>query len=271
MLSVENVSEKNIEDVFKICSCNRSFAPLDGPVQEKGRELKRQWLLNMIREHGPCMKIAYLDEQPVAQLIFYPEELMPYIPNPRKDAIYLKCIFNSYPGAKKKGAGAALMESLLGESREGLECLGGKPCSFVVAQTYPAEGELQIRDFFQKYGFKDGEQEMFLEVKGKYIPRKLEEYRPLPEDHGRVILTYNPDCEWGYYLAETARGLLQSRNPTLQVEMLNNWERPEEYKKHPHQPLIAASTISNGQLMDSFLFWVDREAYLRNVEEALRK
>ena len=271
MLRVEDISEENLEDVFKICSWNRSFAPMDGPIQEKARELKRQWLLDMLEQHGPCTKIAYLDGNPVAQILFYPEETMPYLHNPRKDVINLKCIFNPYPEGQGRGVGAALLKALTDECHTGLDCLGGRPCRFVVTRLFPHEGDLPLSEFYEKYGFKQGHQEMFLEIKGEYVPREIPEYRLLPEDHGRIILTYNPNCEWGYFFAMTARELLQSIDSDLPIETFNNWDRPEEYKKRPHLPLIAGSTIANAQVMNSFIFWIDREAYLRNVEEALRK
>ena len=271
MLCIENISEENIEDVFRICSWNRSFAPTDGPIQYKGREIKREWLINMLDQHGPCTKIAYVEGKPVAQVLFYPEETMPYIHNPRKDVVYLKCIYNSNPEAQRKGVGAALINVLIDECHTGLDCLGGKPCRFVVTRPFPHEGSLPLGDFYEKFGFQQGYQEMFLEIEGKYEPREIPEYRPLPKDRGRIILTYNPDCEWGCFLAMTAREIFQSIDPDLSIKIFNSWERPEEYKKRPHLPLIAASTIANAQVMNSFIFWTDREVYIRNVEEALKK
>jgi len=61
LMRIEDISEKNLDDVFKICSSNRIFAPMDDPILEKAREFKRQWLLDMLEQYGPCTKIAYLD------------------------------------------------------------------------------------------------------------------------------------------------------------------------------------------------------------------
>jgi hypothetical protein len=63
MLRVEDLSEDNLDDIFTICSCNRAFAPNDDPVLEKGREIKRRWLLDMLERHGPCTKISYMNEK----------------------------------------------------------------------------------------------------------------------------------------------------------------------------------------------------------------
>ena len=273
MLRVEDVSEENLDDVFKICSSNRIFAPMDDPILEKAREFKRQWLLDMLEQYGPCTKIAYLDGKPVAQILFYPEETVPYLHNPRKDVINLKCIFNPFPEAQGKGAGATLMKALTDECHTGLNCLGGKPCRFVVTRTFPHEGDLPLADFYKKYGFKQGHQEMFLEIKEKYVPMKIPELSPIPEDRGRTILLYNVNCEWGYYYAMMARELIQSKHPHHHIEVFNSWKEPEEYKKRGGGwMLIAAAILVNAQVPENpFIFWLDRDAFLRNVEEAMRK
>jgi GNAT superfamily N-acetyltransferase len=280
LLNIENISKENIEDIFKICSWNRAFAPIDNPILEKGRELKRRWLLEMLERYGPCMKIAYFDDKPVAQVLYYPEEAMPFLHNPRKDVVNMKCVYNSQPEARRKGAGTALMKALVDEGYSGLECLGGRPCRFVVTIPFPHEGELPLNEFFSKYGFKWGargrgfkwgHQEMYLKIEGKYTPRDIPEYYPLPEDRGKIILLYNPNCEWGYFFAMNAGGLLQGAYPDVPIEIYNNWERPEEYKKRPHLPLIAGSIIANAQVVYPYDFWTDQQVFLQKVGETMRQ
>ena len=283
MLRVEDISEKNLDDVSMICSWNRPYAPNDDPVLEKARELKRQWLLEMLERYGSCTKIAYIDEKPVAHIIFYPEEAMPFLHNPRKDVVNIKCIYNSHPEARRKGAGAALLKALVDEGHSGLECLGGRHCRFVVTRPFPHDRS--IDDFYEKYGFKHRWidrpwwlQEMFLEIKGKYVPMKI----PGPStllDRGRTIILYNVGCEWGYYFAKTAGDLIQLKHPHHPVEIFDIWKEPEEYKK-----LYGDRSIDEGWIPRIFeisvnaqypenpdIFWHDREAFLRNVEKAMRQ
>ena len=264
---MENLSEENLEDVFKICSHDR----FDGLLHEKGMEVRKRWLMDMLEKHGPCAKIAYLDERPVAQIQFYPEETMPYIHDPRKDVVNLQCIYSPFPETQRKGAGATLMKALMDECHTGLDCLGGKPCSFVVTRPFPHEGDISFSEFYEKYGFRQGHQEMFLEIKGEYVPREIPEYRPLPEDRGKVIILYNPACEWGYFAAFKVKELLQDIDLNLPVEIFNIWERPEGYMKRPIQRVISARVIANAHLIKGVSFWTDREAFRREVEEALRK
>jgi len=273
-LRIEDVSEENIEDVLKICSGNRPFAPEDDPILQKGRELKRHWLLGMLERHGPCAKIAYSDDKPVAQVLFYPEETMPYLHNPRKDVIYLKCIFNAFPEAQRKGVGVALLKALINECHTGLDCLGGRPCRFVVTLPFAHEGaDLTLGEFYSKCGFKKAYREMLLEVKGKYVPRETPEYHPLPEDRGSVVVAYNPDCEWGYFRVTTTKDIFQGRHPDLPIEIFNSWEKPERYRKRGGAWIrFTGGILVNAKILrNASVFWTDRNAFIKNVEEALRK
>lgn len=270
MLRIENISEKNLKDTLEICSSDRPFATMDDPKLKKGREIKKQWLVDTLKRIGPFMKIAYLDKKPVAQVLFYPEEAMPYLHNPRKDVIYLKCIFVSSPEARGKGVGASLLNDLINECKTGLKCLDGRPCRFIVTRPFPHEGDLPLSDFYEKFGFKQGNQEMFLENKSKYVPMEVPPYHPLSEDYGKIILTYNPDCEWGYFYAMAMKEIFQGKYP---IKVFNSWKKPGEYKKRGGGWMqIAVGILVNAQIPDNpFLFWIDRKAFIRKVEEALQK
>jgi len=273
LLIIEDISRENLDPALTICSINRPFATINDPVLVKARDLKRQWLLEMLEKHGPCMKIAYLDGKAVAQILFYPETAIPYIHNPREGAIYLKCTFNISPETRGKGVGNALMKSLIEESHQGLDCLGGRPCQFIVTKPFPHEGDLPLADFYEKHGFIQSQQEMFLEVEGEYMPMEIPELNPLPEDRGRTIITYSVDCEWGYYFVITAPDLIQKKYPHHSIETFDIWKEPDEYKKRGGGwMLIAAGILVNARVPENpFIFWVDREAFLRNVEKAMIK
>jgi len=265
MLQVENLSEENLEDVFKICSHNR----FDGPLHRKGMEVRRRWLLDMLEQSGPCVKIAYMDGRPVAQIVFFPEEMMPYIDDPRKDVVNLQCIYSPFPEDQRKGVGAALMKDLVDECKSGLSSLGGRPCSFLVTRPFPHEGDLSLSEFYEKYGFRQGAQEMFLEIRGKYVATETREYRPLSEDRGRIIVLYNPACEWGCFLAYKVKELGRGIDPDLPVEIFNIWERPEAFVKRPLQRVTSGRVVVNAKLLEGGVFWTDRDYFRRLVEEAL--
>jgi GNAT superfamily N-acetyltransferase len=269
LIRVKNISKENLEDVFKICSSNRVFAPIDDPILKKAREVKKRWILDVLERYGPCSKIAYLDGRPVSQLLFYPEEAIPYINAPRKNVVKLQCIYNPFPEFQRKGVATALMKALVDECHTGLDCLGGKTCSFLMTLLFPHEGDLPLDEFYEKYGFKQGKGEMFLEIDGKYVQREIPEYHPLPEDRNKAVILYNPACEWGYFFAYKVKELLQGIDPVYPVEIFNIWERPEGYLKRPLKRIVSGHAIVNSQLISGGVFWTDREAFLRNVEKVM--
>jgi hypothetical protein len=259
VIVVKDVGEGNIENVFRVCSHSR----LDDPLQRKGMEMKKAWLLRMLKEHGPCTKIAYLDGRPVAQILFYPEEAAPFIPNPRNGAVVLNCAYNPFPEARGKGAASSLVRSLAKEAGAGLKCLRGKPCSFIAAKPFETGEGLSMTEFYARYGFSRADSEMYLEISGKYQPRDQLPYKPQEEDEGKTIMFYDPMCEWGYGFAVRVRDLIHDVEPGYPFEMVDPWERPGESVKRGNQQLIV-----NGHVMQSF--WTDREAFRREVEEAIR-
>jgi hypothetical protein len=258
MIRVEDVSEDNLHDVFRVCSHSK----LEDPLQQKGMEIKERWLLGMLREHGPCTKIAYLDDRPVAQILFYPEGAAPFIKDPREDAVVLNCAYNPFPEARGKGAARALVESLVEDGRRGLPCNGGMRVSFIAAKPFNTGEGVSLEDFYARIGFEKADGEMFLEVAGKYRPREESRYEPLPEDEGRALMFYDPKCEWGYPFAVRVKELLGEIDPGLSVELIDPWERPEEAVKRGNQWLIV-----NGKVIESF--WTEKDAFRREVEQAL--
>jgi len=258
MLRVEDVSEDNLYDVFRVCS----YSKLEDPLQRKGMEIKERWLLGMLRERGPCTKIAYLDDRPVAQILFYPEGAAPFIQDPREDAVVLNCAYNPFPEARGKGAARALVESLVDDGRKGLPCNGGRRVSFVAAKPFNTGEGVSLEEFYEGIGFEKADDEMFLEVAGKYRPPEESRYEPVPEDEGRALVFYDPKCEWGYPFAVRVKEQLNDIDPSLPVEFIDPWENPEESMKRGNQWLIV-----NGKVIESF--WTEKDAFRREVEQAL--
>ena len=271
LLKVEDVSEENLEDIFKICSRAFEIPPhnkFDHLLYEKGMEVRRRWLIDALRKRGPCAKIAYLDGRPRAQIVFCPEEMMPHIRDPRGDVISILCMYNPFPEAQRKGVATALVEDLLGECDSGLSCLGG-PCRFLVTAPFPPDGPT-LTEFYKKHGFRRGRGEMYREVRGKYLPREAPEYTPRPEDLEKTVILYNPACEWGYFYAFKVVDLIKERDPDHPVEIFDIWERPEEYMRRTLHRVTAGRAIVKGRVMRGGIFWTDREAFIRELERALR-
>ena len=93
MIQIKDISRANIDDLFKVCSRGK----LNDPIQIEGINIKKKWMFSMIEKHGHFSKIAYYNGEPSAQVLFYPENVLPYINNPRDMVLLIDCIYNSNP------------------------------------------------------------------------------------------------------------------------------------------------------------------------------
>ncbi|MGD2201036.1 MAG: hypothetical protein PVJ38_05345 [Candidatus Bathyarchaeota archaeon] len=258
MLRLEDLTEENLEDVFKICSHGR----MEDHLQKQGITLKRQWLLDMLQEYGSCTKIAYLDGKPIGQILHYPESADPTFETPRKWVMVIHCTYIPFSQYHGIGAGSMLVRGLIDEFKRGPRSLKGDRCTFISAQAFNTGEGQALGTFYERHGFQQGIDEMYLEIHGEYQPKHVRAYRPLPGDKGRAVLFYEPMCEWSIGFAIRAKKFLKGLAPDLPVTLINNWEEPGEYLKRGGQQMVVNATPITS-------FWTDKEALTREVKKAL--
>jgi GNAT superfamily N-acetyltransferase len=230
MIEVKTVKE-GFEDVFSVCSPDAE----PGSKLMEGRRLRDRWLRNSLNEYGPFTKVAYLDGKPVSQIMYYPEAALPYIADSRGGVIRIECVFSRVQG---KGAGSALLGDLVREAGEGVESLRGEPCRFIVTEPFSTGEGLDLKEFYNRNGFREGEGEMYLEIHGDYETRKRTGYTPQEEDAGRAVVFYNVNCEYSYGFAEGVKKLIQEIEPGYPVEILNMWKEPQEASRRGNELVI---------------------------------
>jgi len=263
---IEDLNLSNIDDLIYVCSKDK----LQNPVHRKGIEIKKKWLRRILREVGPIAKIAYFNNEPVAQILYYPEEIIPALEFKRKQVICIHCIYNSRIKAQKRGIGKSLLRSLLEESQKPMKILNGKPCRFIIAKSFDTGEFLPLPEFYKRMGFKQGVESsmwggkiMYLEITDKYEPLPpIEEYKPLKEDRGRVIVFYSPICQFSYQFAYIASRTIKEIVPSVEVRMINKWEKPDEFIKRKGNWLIVnAKPIKSSPL--------EKDRFVSEVIEAL--
>ena len=273
MLNVVDISETNLEDFFKVCEnaftiCSRNKSDLF--LYKKGVEVRKKWLINMLEQHGPCAKIAYIEGKPMAQIQFSPEETIPFIKDPRRDVITILCLYNPYPAAQRKGIATALVNDLVEECKTGLRCIGGRPSRFIVTLPFPILRGQSYLNLYKKMGFKQGHKEMYLEINGDYVKRENPEYHPVSEDKDSAIFFYNPACGWGKYYALKFKEIIQDMDSNQPIEICNIWERPEEHIRRSLQRVTSGRPIIKGQRISGGEFWTNREAFLQEIRNKLK-
>lgn len=272
-MKIDNVSEENLEDIFKICEQAFHLSPDDPDYQlyKKGVELKRRWVKDRLKRNIPCIKIAYLDGKPLSKIQFFPEELIPYISNPRKNVVSILCTYNPFPSAQRTGIASSLLENLVDECKSGEICIAGVPCRFLVTRPFPEEGKTSLIEFYTKNGFRPGYKEMFLTNIYEYVSRENPDYHPYPGDLEKTIMFYNPACEWGYFYAYKVKEIIHALDPAHTVELFDIWESPDEFIKRSIQRVTSGRAIVKGHIMPGGIFWTDRSAFNSAVENALNQ
>ena len=106
-IRIENLRDSNIEDLISVCSSTR----LGDPIHQQGVNLKRRWLREMLEKHGSVAKVAYFEEKPVGQILFYPEESNVANGSPRKGALVTLCVYNPASSVQKHGIGTKLLQA----------------------------------------------------------------------------------------------------------------------------------------------------------------
>ncbi|NWF86578.1 GNAT family N-acetyltransferase [Candidatus Bathyarchaeota archaeon] len=148
-IRIENFQDSNIDDLIYVCSTKR----LSDPIHQQGVKLKKQWLREMLQKYGSVAKIAYYEDTPAAQILYYPEEAELTKAHKRKNVIVINCIYNPTPAAQKLGLGTKLLQSLVQDAKQRKACLGNKPCRFLLAKVFNTGEFLSMSEFYKKNSF----------------------------------------------------------------------------------------------------------------------
>jgi len=236
-IRIKNLQESNIEDLIYICSSKR----LNDPVHQQGISLQRKWLRQMLEKYGSCAKIAYYNEKPAAQILFYPEEADVTKAFRREGILVINCMYNPTPEAQKIGLGTKLLRSLIRDARQRTSCLGDKPCKFVLAKAFNTGELLPLPEFYRKNGFLPTTEgnSLYLSIEGNYEPTPpVGNYEPLLEDKNKAVIFYSPTCAFGYSFAKKIETMIREIAPNIKIETINEWEKPDESMKRKNWWLI---------------------------------
>jgi len=236
-MRIENLQESNIEDLIYVCSSRK----LNDPNHQQGIKLKSRWLHEMLGNYGSCAKIAYYNEKPVAQILYYPEEADVTKAFRRENVLVINCIYNPTVEAQKLGIGTMLLRSVVEDTRQRKTCIGDEPCSFILAKAFNTGELLRMPEFYKRKGFLLAPEEnlLYLPIEGSYEPvAPVGEYEPLLEDKNKAVIFYGPTCQFSYQFAKRIEEIIKEVVPSIGIEMINEWEKPEEAIKRKNWWLI---------------------------------
>jgi hypothetical protein len=255
LIKIEDINDSNFNDVFQVCSIKST----NDQFIQKGTGLKRAWIKQNLEKYGPFTKIAYLDLEPVAQIMFYPEIAVPYIKDPRSRVIEIICAYRVKEEAQ--GAGTLLLKNLINEAKTGIKCLHGQTCEFLVAAPFNTGEGTSLRQYYLDNGFQESDDELYLELNGKYYPRPRETYENPIEDNGKAYVFYDMNCEYSWRFASNIDKIIQEIDDSLEIKKINRWTHPLESIKRGNS-LVSV----NGRVIKSY--WQSPE-FKEEVREAL--
>ena len=236
---VKDLTPDDIDILFNIC-CRECR----GDIFKEAMKIKRRWIEDLIDKYGSIAKIGFIDDNPVAQILYYPEEAIPFIEEPRKNVAVIQCIYNPFPEHQRKGVAKALVNKLIEEAYKG-GLFGGKLKikAFVATPFETGEHFSQIK-FFEKMGFKkvDGYEYQYVIEEPPPKPLKLPDYIPRDRDVGRAYIFYTPSCEYSlpfaYRIRQDIEGIAERVGVDIDVNILNTWEYPDEFRSKGLHHLI---------------------------------
>lgn len=260
-IKIENLQKSNIEDLIYVCSSKR----FNDPIHQQGIELKRKWLLEMLEKYGSIAKIGYFKERPAAQILYYPEEAEKTKSFKRTNILVINCIYNPTPEAQKLKIGTKLLQDVIENAKQRKTCLSNKPCKFILAKAFNTGEYLPLPDFYKRNGFLPTSEGnlLYFPIEGSYEQTKpIGEYEPLPEDRDKAIIFYGPICQFGYPFAKRIEAIIKEVAPDIKIEMINEWEKPEESIKRKNCWLIVnAKPIKT--------FFMETEKFKKEIKQAV--
>lgn len=148
-VTIRDLSEKNLDDhpCFKFGN-------------EETIQMTKEWLTKVYHKFGPCVKVAYVGNNPVAMVQYAPMDIFPHVSKPdAHETIVVHCIYIADKRYKGKGIGKELMESLVRYLEKPHPYLGGGRFRKVVALAGKNRpGPAAPVEFFLKMGFTAAEQ-----------------------------------------------------------------------------------------------------------------
>jgi GNAT superfamily N-acetyltransferase len=263
-VEIRDMTENNVNDALSVCTPEKMMPILS---YRQGLEVRREWLLGLLRTIGTCCKIAYINEKPVGMIQFNPLHRIPYFATQRRDALYIHCIFVKHE-FRNQGIGSKLLKVLINEMKEPNPLFGNKPCQVFVTTARERHGFRQPSYFrlkgFSKvagnlnvgllYQLSNEEQVETLDISG---------HGPMRVDERGVKIFYDPSCQYCIYFNEGIRKLVREFRPDVSIEEFDLWTQSQEALK---RGVTSRVTYING----TPIIFQEPERFREAVREALQ-
>jgi GNAT superfamily N-acetyltransferase len=156
---IRDVTDQNIDDLVSLCAPSFEDERHAQTLKEGGLR-KREWIEKALRRFGRVAKVAYLEDEPVGFVEFYPISAFPLLPERRKRTIMITCVFIRNKTLQEKGIGSELVQALINDLRHiPLPSFNGEKAQEIAVGSWGChtgfpDSMPRFRNFFYKNGFK---------------------------------------------------------------------------------------------------------------------
>jgi GNAT superfamily N-acetyltransferase len=159
-IQIRRVTEQTIDDLVGLCAPKMNDERHAQTLKEAGLR-KKEWIQKALKRFGVCAEVAYLDDNPVAFVEFYPMSAFPLLPKRDKRTIMLTCVFLPDKSLQNKGIGSKLVQALIDDLRKAsLPCFGVQKADEIAIGSWGChtgfpDSLARFRSFFSKNGFTE--------------------------------------------------------------------------------------------------------------------
>ena len=127
MLKIESANESNFGDIpnpCRQCLYWQTSEPFDEKMlKPEMAQQKWEWLNEVAKEFGSCIKLAYLNDVPIGFIQYAPAKFFPCVKEyasgpPSEDAVFIACLYIANKELRGKGLGTSMLENLIGKLKE---------------------------------------------------------------------------------------------------------------------------------------------------------
>ena len=246
-IKVVDVSDENVDDALLVCPPTR--AKLRGNKNvKKGLEIRKNWLLDLYGEIGPCAKVAYLDNEPVGMIQHTPLHKIPYFKTERRDVLYIHCIYVKRD-VRNRGIGSTLLASLIDDMEKPNKLFEWRQCRMIRTTARERYGFTQV-SYFKTKGFTETGGSIDagliypLSKTGFKESLDIPSSEPVSIQEQGVKIFFNPSCHMCKYMNENIKANIREVNVTIEIAECNLWTHFEEAIR---RGITSVATYVNGK------------------------
>jgi len=164
-IEIRSLNNENIDDLVNICVSQSDVR--HAQTLREGSLVKKKWIEKALRTFGSCAEIAYVNDEPIGFVEFYPGPMFPLLRHLLGDrkVVLVTCVF---VGGKRtsglqreyqsRGVGSRLIQAMIEDLKHRrIPCFSGEKAEEIAVGSWCSHtGFPEALPRFKKFFFKNG-------------------------------------------------------------------------------------------------------------------